>query len=120
MKLKGIYSADASYSVEDVVKHTDGEVYKLHHPATSGTPPTDTRYWGKVGQPTADIVRFVLDALDIESVNNSEISGSIPSNVSENAIVLNSSTEDSDKQFIITVDDDGELTATEITEEGET
>ena len=120
MKLRGVWSDQIAYNVGDVVEHSDGEVYKLNHPATSGTPPTNTLYWGKVGQPTADIARFVLDMMEVEAQNNADISGHIPSNVSENAIVLNSSTEDSDKQFIITVDDDGDLTATEITEEGET
>ena len=41
----------------------------------------------------------------------------VPDNISDDAIVLNSSTASSTKQFIITVDDSGELSVDEITEE---
>ena len=46
----------------------------------------------------------------------------IPTNISENAILLNSSSEGSIKQFLITVDDEGDITATEVEteEEGDT
>lgn len=37
--------------------------------------------------------------------------------VTDKALILSSSTEGSTKKFSITVDDDGELTATEVTEE---
>ena len=36
--------------------------------------------------------------------------------ISDNAIIINSSTADSNKRFKITVDDSGTLTATEVTE----
>ena len=53
--------------------------------------------------------KTLKDALDT-------LSGTVPDNISDDAIVLNSSTASSTKQFIITVDDDGELTATEVTQ----
>jgi len=44
----------------------------------------------------------------------------IPDNIDADGILLNSSTASSTKQFLITVDDDGDLTATEVTAEEET
>ena len=70
MKLKGSYKPGINYSVGDVVMYTDGVVYHLQYSAPAGTPPVDTRYWGRANQPIQDIVSIVLDALDIESVNN--------------------------------------------------
>ena len=40
----------------------------------------------------------------------------IDKKISDNAIIINSSTTDSNKRFKITVDDSGALTATEVTE----
>lgn len=111
MKLKGNYSDDVTYNVGDVVKYSDDVVYLMQHPCPAGVPPVETRYWGRVGDSLNDIVLMVMDALEIESGNN-------PKNLSEDALILKSVTPDSDKEFIITVDDDGELTATELTSEG--
>ena len=61
MKLVGVYDSSNSYSVGDVVKYTDGVVYWLQRPAPSGTPPTDTRFWGKVGQNLAEAVDLIID-----------------------------------------------------------
>ena len=112
MKLKGNWVSTEKYSVGNVVRHTDGEFYHLQKPCEVGVAPVDTRYWGKVSQVTAEAASLIMDAIDIANSDD-------PANVSDNAIVLNSSTEGSEKQFIITVDDDGEITATEIEEEGE-
>lgn len=117
MELKGNYSSDVSYSVGDVVLFTDGFVYHKQNASGAGVPPTDTSVWGKVNQTLAEAVKMVIDGIGI--ANSDDVSPSdIPSNISENAILLNSSTEDSTKQFLITVDDDGELTATEVEAEG--
>lgn len=43
--------------------------------------------------------------------------GGLTAQVTEKAIIITSSTESSTKKFSITVDDEGELTATEVTEE---
>lgn len=110
MKLKGTYSGETTYDVGDVVAYSDGNIYHLQKPCKSGTPPVETLYWGRVSQPLSEAIHMVLDAMEIESA-------SIPTNLNDSALVLKSSTASSDKEFIITVDDDGELTATEITEE---
>ena len=110
MKLKGNYSGETTYDVGDVVMYTDGVSYHLQNPCKAGTPPVDTLYWGRVSQPICEAVKLILDAMEIESA-------SIPTNLNDSALVLKSSTASSEKEFIITVDDDGELTATEITEE---
>lgn len=52
-----------------------------------------------------DIVDLKADVTDIKA------------KVTDTALILSSSTEGSTKKFSITVDDDGELTATEVTEE---
>lgn len=110
MTLNGKWSADVTYSVGDVVKFEDGFVYHLQHPCKAGVPPVETRWWGKISSPVAEAVSLILDAVDILNVK-------IPTNISDDALVLKSSTPESDKSFIVTVDDDGELTATELTEE---
>lgn len=104
-KLRGNYDGSVTYAVGDVVKYTNEIVYVLQYPCKSGIPPTETRYWGQLEQPLQEAALMVVDAMSIA-----------PTNISENAIVLKSSTEDSDKEFIITVDDDGEITATELEE----
>lgn len=110
MKLKGNYSAEVTYNVGDVVLFTDNVVYHLQYPCPAGIPPTDTRYWSKTDQTIGYMVRFILDALEIESGNNEGIAP----NLSDDALILKSSTEGSTKEFIITVDDSGELDATEL------
>ena len=110
MKLRGNYSGDVTYDIGDVVMYTDGVSYHLQKPCKAGVPPVDTLYWGRVSQPICEAVKLILDAMEIESA-------SIPTNLSEDALVLKSSTASSEKEFIITVDDDGDITATEIEEE---
>ena len=138
MKLTGDYNSGTSYSVGDVVLYTDGVVYHLQRPCSAGTPPVNTLYWGQVSQPLADAVKLIMDALEIESEHNLELANNlttattgkaldatqgkalkemIPDNIDADGILLNSSTESSTKQFLITVDDDGDLTATEVVAE---
>lgn len=141
MNLKGNYSGLTSYSVNDVVRNTDDVCYVLRKPATSGTPPTDTRYWERLAQPLADAVELIMDAVVV--AKDEALVGKIADNLTTNSsskvlsakqgkklkdlldilnpdgktLVLQSSTASSTKKFAITVDDDGELTATEVTEE---
>ena len=61
MTLKGAYDPGAQYSVDDVVLNTDNVAYRLQHPASSGTPPTDTRFWGRLGQDMSNTVKMIVD-----------------------------------------------------------
>jgi len=149
MDLKGAYNGATTYSVGDAVKYTDGVAYVLRKPCSAGVPPTNTLYWERVPQPLQEAIDLVLDygthvegeipalannltttasgkALDarqgkaLKTLIDS-VAGDL-SDLSPDAktIVLTSSTEDSTKVFKITVDDDGELTATEIVSGGGT
>jgi hypothetical protein len=114
MKLKGDYKAATTYDVGDVVRF-EKVVYHLQHPCPAGTPPKDTRYWAKTSQPVADIVNIALDAVDM--ANSDDVP--VPDNIGPSSIVLNSSTDGSSKQFLLTIADpatgeDPELTITEI------
>lgn len=60
--LKGNYAAGTTYSVGDLVKYTDGAIYRLHFPATSGTPPTNTRYWTRQVSVTELAALLAVDA----------------------------------------------------------
>lgn len=139
MNLKGNYSDLVSYSVGDVVVWTDGTVYILHHPCAAGVPPTDTLYWERLEQYLAKAVTLIMGGITI--AEGGALSGKVANNLTTTAsgkvldarqgkalkgliddlnpntktIVLASSTASSTKKFAITVDDDGELTATEIT-----
>lgn len=115
MKLKGAYSSGKTYAVGDVVISSENQVYHLQHPAPSGTPPTNTLYWGMLDQDLATAVLFIMDAIGIMNITIEGLN--IPDNLSEDVLVLKSSTASSEKEFAITVDDDGDLTATEIVPE---
>lgn len=135
MKLKGEWKGNQKYDVGDILRYTDGVFYHVQKPCDAGTAPVDTRYWGRLNQVAAEAASMIMDmeANDIQLENdlNQSTGGKkaldahqgkvlkemIPNNISENSIVLNSSTPDSTKQFLITVDDDGDITATEIEEE---
>ena len=135
MKLKGEWKGNQKYDVGDILRYTDGVFYHVQKPCAAGTAPVDTRYWGRLNQAAAEAASMIMDmeANDIQLENdlNQSTGGKkaldahqgkvlkemIPDNISENSIVLNSSTPDSTKQFLITVDDDGDITATEIEEE---
>lgn len=104
--LKGNYQEGTKYDVGDIVVY-DNVVYHLQSPCKAGTPPKDTLYWSRVSQQTEEAVLLIMDAMAL-------IDEKIPTNISDDAVVLKSSTTDSDKEFIVTVDDDGELTATEL------
>jgi len=149
MELKGNYNAEATYDVGDVVLHTDGFVYNLLHPCPAGTPPVDTRYWGRTSQVINDIVKLCVDAVEMANAGDVEMEDdllqttagkkaldahqgyvlkglidaiTVPDNIGPSSIILNSSTEGSTKQFLLTVSDPGtgedpELTVTEWTQD---
>lgn len=112
MKLKGVWAADASYDIGDVVMNpADNVVYILQYAAPAGADPKDTRYWGKLEQRLGETVGLILDGLDL-------VKDSIPSNISDDAIILKGS---EDAEYLITVDDSGETPELDVTlvEEGE-
>ena len=145
MKLRGDYNPATTYDEEDVVRF-EKVVYHLQHPCPAGTPPKDTRYWERTSQAIADIVNIALDAVDMANSDDVALEDdltqttagkkaldahqgkvlkgliddiNVPDNIGPSSIILNSSTESSTKQFLITIGDPGsgedpELTITEI------
>lgn len=121
MTLKGNYSAEETYDVGDIVKYTDNIVYHLIRPANAGTPCTDTLHWSMIDQDMGEAVCLMLDAVNLAMAGaltqaQEEIEQYF---VNDKTLVLASSTEDSDKRFAITVDDEGDISAAEIVEESE-
>lgn len=123
MNYCGNYSSGTSYNVGDIAIYTDGVPYILLKAAPAGTTCHDTMYWNRLQPPLADAIVSMNNAinsmLDTISSDGAAITALNEIIVDDKTIVLASSTEDSDKKFAITVDDDGDLTATEITEEVE-
>ena len=101
---KGAYAAGTSYSVGDVVKE-NGFYYILQKSASSGTHPTNTKYWGLISDPVT------IDALDIAEESANAISAYFPN---EKELVLKSSSSGSTKKYKITVIDNGTVSASEI------
>lgn len=122
---KGNYDSGTDYSVGDVVIFDDGEraVYTMQHNAPPGQPPTNSLYWGRVGQPLSECILNMQDALDqipavIETVAAEAVAEALGQYfVDDKTLILASSTEDSDKKFAITVDDEGDIGAAEVVEE---
>lgn len=112
MELHGEWNAGVTYAVNDVVVF-EGLVYHLQRLAPAGTPPTDTLYWGKVGQQLSEAILLMMD---VYNANADELDATMAAKFpTDKELVLASSTAASTKVFVITVDDDGELTATEQT-----
>ena len=121
MNYCGNYNSGTSYSVGDIAIYTDGVPYILLKAAPAGTSCHDTMYWNRVQPPLADALVAIHGAVDT-MFDNLASEGEAITDLSEviiddKTIVLASSTEDSTKKFAITVDDDGEISATEIEEE---
>ena len=116
MKFKGIWSSDTTYDVGDVVIYEmDNLVYILQNPADAGTDCHNTLYWGRIEKPLAEAVLMIMDALTI-AMEHGEVAAQ---NAVENyfpdgkTIRLASSTASSVKIFDITVDDSGDVGASE-------
>lgn len=144
MKLKGTYNSESTYSVGDAVKFTDGHVYHLQNPTPAGIPPTNTLFWGRLSQTLEECALMILDidAANEASGTQHKLANNLTTTVAgkgldarqgkalkglidalnpdAKTLVLASSTASSTKKFAITIDDDGELTGTEITEESDT
>jgi len=145
MKLKGNWSAETSYNVGEVVVF-QGLVYHLQRPCAAGVPPVNTLYWGLTDQITAVAAKLVMDGVEMADAGDLTLEDdllqttagkkaldahqgyvlkglidglTIPDNIGPSSIVLNSSSEGSTKQFLLTIADpasgeDPELTITEI------
>ena len=140
MTLKGDYSDLSSYNAGDVVRWPDGTIYVALKNAPSGIPPTDTRYWERAKQEYQDLIDLILDAFDSGNAMSLKVANNLTTstagkildarqgkaikglidglNPDAKTLVLASSTASSTKKFAITVDDSGELSATEIVAEG--
>lgn len=129
MTLKGNYSGLTSYSVGDVVCFQD--VFYLKNKASgAGVVPADTKAWERLGKMASLAAKFAMD-MSASVANNltTSTAGKVLDarqgkalkelidmvNPDSKTIRLASSTASSTKLFDITVDDDGELSATEYT-----
>ncbi len=127
MKYTGAYSSETTYEVGDIAIYTDGIPYWLQKPAPVGTGCYETLYWQRVGSPIAEaiialhpILQTVSSALSAVSAESAATKNVVDSMLFDSkTLVLASSTASSEKTFAVTVDDDGEVSATEITEEAE-
>ena len=117
MKYRGDYSESETYAVGDAVIYTDGVPYHLQVPAVAGTGCYDTRYWERVPFPLGDVFVSLHDTLKEQRDYIDQLLGVVNAMLfDDKTIILNSSTENSDKVYAITVDDEDGLEATEITE----
>ena len=137
---KGPWADNVAYSVNDVVIYAaDRKVYHLQRPAPAGTAPHDTMYWGQLNDDLALAVIMMNQCITIAI--NGALTGKVANNCTtsaagkvldarqgkylkglidavnpdEKTLRIKSSTAESTKLFDITVDDTGELTATEHT-----
>ena len=133
MKFKGNYNSAETYDVGDVVIFSDSmdTVYALQSPCPAGSPPTNSLYWGRVGQPMAQVILFIRDALDMANDASAAVGAEAGATAAQTALgeyffdektlLLMSSTAASDKKYALTVEDGdsgGELVIDEIEEEG--
>lgn len=105
MKLKGDFSADTNYSVGDVVRWENGDIFQLLKPCDAGTAPVNTLYWGKILKPIADVISMVIDYV-------ATFAAQIPKNIDDDGIVLKGA---EDAEYLITVDESGETPELEVT-----
>ena len=123
MKYTGGFSNVQAYEVGDIAVYTDGVPYWLRVPAGVGTECYDSRYWQRVSSPMAEVIIALhpfLQALGLASVEAAATTATVNAMLFDpKTLVLASSTASSEKTFAITVDDDGDLDATEITAEEE-
>ena len=137
---KGPWANNVAYNVNDVVIYeADRKVYHLQRPAPAGTAPHDTMYWGQLNDDLALAVIMMNQCITIAI--NGALTGKVANNLTttasgkvldarqgkalkglidainpdEKTLRIKSSTAESTKLFDITVDDTGELTATEYT-----
>ena len=104
MTLKGDYNSGTSYSVKDVVRWENGEIYILLKPCAAGNPPPNTLYWGKISGPIAEVISMIVDLTNTMNTAIESLAAAIPTNVGEESIVLKSG----DNEYLVSVDATGE------------
>lgn len=110
MKLKGDWDSTATYTIGNVVRFTDGNIYHLQRPCDAGVPPVNTLYWGMLDQQLGAAVSLILDAVEM-------VMEKVPTNIDDEGILLKSG----DDEYLVTVDATGEtpeLAVTPVDEEG--
>lgn len=111
MTLKGEWSNEVTYEVEDVARYSDNKFYILIRPCKAGTPCADALFWNPLPYPLDWAAKMAMDMA-------ATVEAKIPDNISDEAITLSTETAD----YLVTVDDSGdtpELTVTAIEEEGD-
>jgi len=114
MTLCGNYNDDNSYYAGSVVKYPeDNVVYYALKDAPAGATPHDGMYWQRM-----DVQATLAMMIDTFNAFSDMVEGRFNQyfDLNGKALILPSSTASSEKRFEITVDDDGDVTATEITE----
>lgn len=106
MNYKGIYSNEGDYSVGDVVVYEDdGVAYVKTKLSGEGVTPHDKLHWEQLKRPLQDVVIMFHGCLVGMKESMQTIAARVPSNISDEAIVLTASDEN---DYIITVDASGD------------
>lgn len=113
MTLRGDWGSGTQYAVNDVVRFTDGVVYVCQKVPPVGATPHDTLYWGRYH--SQEVISMMIDTFNVLAEATEDRFNQY-FDLNGKALILPSSTASSEKRFEITVDDDGDVTATEITE----
>jgi len=104
MKLKGDWSSEASYDVDDVVRWENGEIHHLQSACPVGTVPIDTMYWGKILGPISQVISMMIDLMNSTNTAVAALAETVPTNINDESIVLKSG----DNEYLISVDATGD------------
>lgn len=108
MKYCGHYEALRPYDVGDVVLFSDDISYHLQKPAPAGTGCHDTLYWERMPEPVNEMIILLDDMLTSLWSKIGEVEQSVPTNVGESSIILKSTDETSEAEYLVTIDESGE------------
>lgn len=111
--LCGDWSSGTDYSVGNIVRYQDVMYIAFKDPPVGDTP-HDTMYWVRYNGELQGAMSAIVDVFNSAFDTIDEKIGAHFSSDGKK-LTLASSTASSVKNFDITVDDDGELTATEVT-----
>ena len=122
MNYMGAYSEDTIYPVGAVVVFSDDNTaYIKTKTSDAGVYPHDVYYWNRLDQPYQEIVVMFNQMFGSLAANTAEVASLVESVIfDEKTIILESSSEDSDKVYALTVEDGdsgGELVISEVEEE---
>ena len=104
MTLKGDYNSGTSYSVKDVVRWDNGEIYILLKPCAAGNPPPNTLYWGKISGAIGEVISMMVDLMNSTNTAIADVAETVPTNIDDEGIVLTSG----DNEYLISVDATGD------------